>query len=106
MPTLSQAETLRRGLALAAMIWQEPLQVETLAQRLDMEGRAVERLLAGLREAGLTISVEARGRERYHRLVTMPLWLAHAIETLAAPAVRDAEAAHPEIGRTRGKRRA
>lgn len=87
MPAISQAEALRRGLRLAALIWTEPRRVSDLMRELELEERDVQRLIAGLREAGLDIRVEARVRERYYSLAAMPDWLERAIRTLAVRAV-------------------
>lgn len=83
MPSSTQAETLRRGIETARLLWERPRRVEEVAEELDLERRAVERLLAGLRDAGIEIQTEARGRERYHSIRTLPTWLARAIRTLS-----------------------
>lgn len=100
-----QRHAFRLLVALASMA-EQPRRTSEIAAILGCNVRAGERFICQFREDGYGIASEARGRERYHRLVTMPPGIARAIETLAAPAVREAEAAHPEIGRTRGKRRA
>ena len=86
MPTVPPHETLRRGIEAARLLWERPRRVVELAEALDLETRAVERMLVGLRTAGLEIETEARGRERYHRLVAMPAWLARAVRQLSRDA--------------------
>lgn len=83
MSTNSQTQTLRRGIEMVRLIYERPRRVEELADELHMERRAIERLLAGLRLAGLEIVTEARGRERYHSLRAMPVWLARAVRSLS-----------------------
>jgi hypothetical protein len=84
MPTLTQAEVLRRGIDLARLLVERPHRVVELAAALHSETRSVERLLEGLREAGVKLTVEVRGRERYHSIRAIPLWLARAARTLGA----------------------
>jgi predicted DNA-binding transcriptional regulator YafY len=80
----TQVETMRRGIEMARMLREKPRRVQEIADELGLERRVAERLLAGLREAGLEIDTEVRARERYHSLRSVPSWLARAIRVLAA----------------------
>jgi transcription initiation factor IIE alpha subunit len=89
VPAITQSQAFRRGLHLAALLWTEPRRASDLARELHLEDRDVRRLLAGLREGGLAISVQVRDRtDRYYRLDSMPSWLESAIRDLALPARR------------------
>lgn len=76
MPSTRQIQSFRRGLTLAALLWAEPRRVADLAAELGATERDVQRLMEGLRGEGAVVEVEARGRERYHRIVALPEWMA------------------------------
>jgi DNA-binding transcriptional ArsR family regulator len=50
------------------LLRERPHRTEEIGDALGVPRRTVERLLAGIREAGLELETEVRGRERYHSL--------------------------------------
>ena len=78
-----QAQLLRRGIEAARLLVEKPRTVEELGQELDLDERTTRRLLAGLREAEVTLEVEVDWRERRYSIRVLPVWLARAVRVLA-----------------------
>lgn len=87
MPTITQAEVLRRGIRLAQLLAERPRRSRDLAHELDVDLRTVDRLLADLRTVGIAVETEVRHRERYHALRVIPAWLARAVKIVGRLAV-------------------
>ncbi len=59
---------LRQALAAIRLLRERPRRTEEIARELGVPRRTAEKILAGIRDAGLELATEVRGQERYHSL--------------------------------------
>jgi hypothetical protein len=86
MPSVPQHEILRRGIHAAGLIRERPRGLADLVSELALPQRGVERVLAGLRAAGLrVVSYREPSDRRWYYAIRDPLppWLTRAVRALA-----------------------
>ncbi len=64
----NRSTILVQALTAIRLLRERPRRTEEIAAELGCPRRTAERILAGIRDAGLEITTEVRGAERYHSL--------------------------------------